>query len=190
MCFPAFSAVCVTGPVNRPAAGHGLKKRPSPSGRLKRVAADHRDDIRERLPQKPTNTNGKRIALIGAGPASFTVANDLAPMGYECTIFEKLDKPGGLMRSNIPAFRLPEDVLMDELGYILDMGVALKLGTPVNSMKELLNEGYDAVFVGTGAPKGKDLRLPGAKTPPTSISALNGWKASPLSTSTRSAKMC
>ena len=129
--------------------------------RLKRVAADHRDDIRARLPQKPKTTNGKRIALIGAGPASFTVANDLAPMGYECTIFEKLDKPGGLMRSNIPAFRLPEDVLMDELGYILDMGVELKLGTPVNSMKELLSEGYDAVFVGTGAPKGKDLRLPG-----------------------------
>ena len=129
--------------------------------RLKRVAADHRDDIRARLPQKPKTTNGKRIALIGAGPASFTVANDLAPMGYECTIFEKLDKPGGLMRSNIPAFRLPEDVLMDELGYILDMGVELKLGTPVNSMKELLSEGYDAVFVGTGAPKGKDLNLPG-----------------------------
>lgn len=129
--------------------------------RLKRVAADHRDDIRDRLPKKPPKTNGKRIALIGAGPASFTVANDLAPMGYECTIFEKLDKPGGLMRSNIPAFRLPEEVLMEEIGYILDMGVDLKLGTPVSSMKSLLDEGYDAVFVGTGAPKGKDLNLPG-----------------------------
>ncbi|MBR9834130.1 MAG: FAD-dependent oxidoreductase, partial [Alphaproteobacteria bacterium] len=91
----------------------------------------------------------------------FTVANDLAPMGYECTIFEKLDKPGGLMRSNIPAFRLPEDVLMEELGYILDMGVELKLSSPVESMSALLDEGYDAVFVGTGAPKGKDLHLPG-----------------------------
>jgi len=101
--------------------------------RLKRVAADHRDDITDRLPKKPPATNGKKIALIGAGPASFTVANDLAPMGYECTIFEKLDKPGGLMRSNIPAFRLPETVLMEELGYILDMGVDLKLGTPVKS---------------------------------------------------------
>ena len=129
--------------------------------RLKRVAADHRDDIRDRLPKKPAKTNGKKIALIGAGPASFTVANDLAPMGYECTIFEKLDKPGGLMRSNIPAFRLPEDVLMDELGYILDMGVELKLGTPVNSMKDLMREGYDAIFVGTGAPKGKDLNIEG-----------------------------
>ncbi len=129
--------------------------------RLKRVAADHRDDITDRLPKKPENSNGKRIALIGAGPASFTVANDLAPMGYECTIFEKLDKPGGLMRSNIPAFRLPEDVLNEELGYILQMGVDLKLGHPVGSMQELQDQGFDAIFVGTGAPKGKNLNLPG-----------------------------
>ncbi len=129
--------------------------------RLKRVAADHRDDISDRLPKKPMKTNGKRVALIGAGPASFTVANDLAPLGYECTIFEKLPKPGGLMRSNIPAFRLPEDVLMEEIGYILDMGVELKLNTPVTSMSSLLEEGYDAVFVGTGAPKGKNLDIPG-----------------------------
>jgi len=129
--------------------------------RLKRVAADHRGDISDQLPKKPAKTNGKRIALIGAGPASFTVANDLAPMGYECVIFEKLDEPGGLMRSNIPAFRLPEQVLSEELGYILDMGVELKLGAPVDSMKALLDEGWDAVFVGTGAPKGKNLELDG-----------------------------
>ena len=129
--------------------------------RLKRVASDHRGEIEDRLPKAPEKTNGKKIALVGAGPASFTVANDLAPMGYECTIFEKLDKPGGLMRSNIPAFRLPETVLMEELGYILNMGVDLKLGTPVESMGWLLEQGYDAVFVGTGAPKGKDLSLPG-----------------------------
>ena len=129
--------------------------------RLKRVAADHRDDITARLPKKPDKMNGRRIALIGAGPASFTVANDLAPLGYQCTIFEKLSEPGGLMRANIPAFRLPEKVLNEELGYILDMGVELRLGTPVNSMKDLLDEGWDAVFVGTGAPKGKDLNLPG-----------------------------
>ncbi|MEL7031205.1 MAG: FAD-dependent oxidoreductase [Pseudomonadota bacterium] len=138
-----------------------VEEKPVAICRLKRVAADHRDDIRDRLPKKPAQTNGKKIALIGAGPASFTVANDLAPLGYECTIFEKLDKPGGLMRSNIPAFRLPESVLMEELDYILDMGVELKLGTPIDSMGALLNEGYDAVFVGTGAPKGKDLGLPG-----------------------------
>ena len=129
--------------------------------RLKRVAADHRDEVKEFLPKKPEETNGKRIALIGAGPASFTVANDLAPLGYECTIFEKLPKPGGLMRSNIPAFRLPEEVLMEELGYILDMGVELKLNNPVESMTSLLGEGYDAVFVGTGAPKGKNLDISG-----------------------------
>ena len=129
--------------------------------RLKRVAADHREEVKEFLPKKPEKTNGKRIALIGAGPASFTVANDLAPLGYECTIFEKLPKPGGLMRSNIPAFRLPEEVLMEELDYILDMGVELKLNTPIESMSSLLEETYDAIFVGTGAPKGKNLDIPG-----------------------------
>jgi len=145
-----------------PACRRGrVEEEPVAICRLKRVAADHRDDITDRLPKKPKKTNGKKIALIGAGPASFTVANDLAPMGYECTIFEKFDKPGGLMRTNIPAFRLPEEVLMDEIGYILDMGVDLKLGTPINSMKELLKEDYDAIFVGTGAPKGRNLNLPG-----------------------------
>lgn len=129
--------------------------------RLKRVAADHRDDITDRLPKKPAATNGKKIALIGAGPASLTVANDLAPLGYDCTIFEALKKPGGLMISNIPSFRLPEQVLDDEIGYILDMGVTLKTGHRINSFKSLLDEGYDAVFVGSGAPKGKELELPG-----------------------------
>lgn len=129
--------------------------------RLKRVAADHRGDIEAQLPKKPAKTNGKRIALIGAGPASFTVANDLAPMGYECTIFERQSAPGGLMRSNIPAFRLPEHILSEELNYILGMGVELKLGAGVESMKALLDENWGAIFVGTGAAKGKDLILPG-----------------------------
>lgn len=145
-----------------PACRRGrVEEEPVAICRLKRVAADHRDDITAYLPKKPEKTNGKRVALIGAGPASFTVANDLAPLGYECTIFEKLDKPGGLMRTNIPAFRLPEEVLMEELNYILDMGVELKLGSPVESMSSLLEDGYDAIFVGTGAPKGKNLNLPG-----------------------------
>ncbi len=145
-----------------PACRRGrLEEQPVAICRLKRVAADHRGDISDQLPQKPDKTNGKRIALIGAGPASFTVANDLAPMGYECTIFEKLDEPGGLMRTNIPSFRLPEKILSEELNMILDMGVKLKLGSPVDSMKGLLAEGWDAIFVGTGAPKGKNLDLPG-----------------------------
>ena len=129
--------------------------------RLKRVAADHRDDVTDRLPSVPTQKNGKRIALVGAGCASLTVANDLMPLGYECVVYEALDKAGGLMRTNIPAFRLPAKVLDEEMDYILDMGVDLRLNSPVESLKGLLEEGYDAVFVGSGAPKGKDLSIPG-----------------------------
>jgi len=129
--------------------------------RLKRVIADNREDITDRLPQVPTKKNGKRIALVGAGCASLTVANDLLPLGYECVIFEALGKMGGLMRTNIPAFRLPANVLDEEMGYIIDMGVDLRLNSPIESMRDLLEEGYDAVFVGSGAPKGKDLSIPG-----------------------------
>lgn len=129
--------------------------------RLKRVAADHRDEIADLLPKIPAKKNGKKIALVGAGPASLTVVNDLMPLGYECTIFEALSEPGGLMRSNIPAFRLPEKVLDEEIAYITDMGADLRLNHPVKSMKNLLAEGFDAVFVGSGAPKGKELKLPG-----------------------------
>ncbi|MEP6778442.1 MAG: FAD-dependent oxidoreductase, partial [Gemmatimonadaceae bacterium] len=129
--------------------------------RLKRVAADLRDDITEYLPKAPTTRNGKRVALVGAGPASLTVANDLLPMGYEVVIYEKNAQAGGLMRVNIPSFRLPEQVLNEETQCIIDMGAAVKYNTPVNSMKGLLAEGYDAVFVGSGAPKGKELDIPG-----------------------------
>ena len=137
------------------------QKEPVAICRLKRVAADYRDDVSGLLPRAPAQKNGKRIALIGAGPASLTVANDLVPLGYACTIFEALDKTGGLMRTNIPSFRLPEEVLDEEIDMILDMGVDLLLGTRADSMKALLDEGYDAVFVGTGAPHGKELDLPG-----------------------------
>jgi NADPH-dependent glutamate synthase beta subunit-like oxidoreductase len=130
--------------------------------RLKRVAADHRDeDISDLLPVIPEKKNGKKIALIGAGCASLAVANDLMPIGYECTIFEALPEPGGLMRSNIPSFRLPAGVLNEEINYILDMGVDLRLNHPIKSMRNLLDQGYDAVFVGSGAPKGKELNLHG-----------------------------
>ena len=129
--------------------------------RLKRVAADNRGDISGRLPQAPREKNGRRVALIGAGCASLTVANDLAPLGYECVIFEALAEPGGLMRSNIPAFRLPAAVLDEEIKYILDIGVELRLSSPIESMRSLLAAGFDAVFVGSGAPRGKDLQLPG-----------------------------
>ena len=130
--------------------------------RLKRVAADLRDDITDRLPRAPAVKNGKRVACVGAGPASLAVANDLVPLGYELVIFEKLGVPGGLMRSNIPAFRLPEGVLTDEINQILDMGnIEVKYDHPVTSMRWLLEQGFDAVFVGSGAPRGKDLELPG-----------------------------
>jgi NADPH-dependent glutamate synthase beta subunit-like oxidoreductase len=130
---------------------------------LKRVAADMRDDVREFLPKAPAQKNGKRVALIGAGPASLTVANDLMPLGYEVVIYEKHGKPGGLMRVNIPSFRLPAEVLDEETGYIIDMGVDVRYNSPITSMRELLAEGYDAVFVGSGAPKGKELDLPGRR---------------------------
>ena len=145
-----------------PACRRGrVEDKPVAICRLKRVASDNRDDIVDRLPKGAEQSNGKKVALIGAGCASLTVANDLRPLGYEVTIFEALDTTGGLMRTNIPAFRLPPEVLDEEIGYILDMGVDLKLNHSIDSMKELLDEGYDAIFVGTGAPKGKNLEIPG-----------------------------
>jgi NADPH-dependent glutamate synthase beta subunit-like oxidoreductase len=131
--------------------------------RLKRVAADLKGDLTGRLPRAPAQTNGKRIVCIGAGPASLTVANDLAPLGYEVTIFEQNSAPGGLMRSNIPSFRLPQSILDEEIGMILDMGVALELNSPVASLRTLLDRAADAVFVGSGAPRGKELELPGRR---------------------------
>ncbi len=145
-----------------PACRRGrVEDKPVAICRLKRVAADNRGDITARLPKPPAKDNGKRVALLGAGCASLTVANDLRPLGYEVTIFEALDATGGLMRTNIPQFRLPPDVLDEEIGYILDLGCDLKLNHRIDSMKALLDEGFDAIFVGTGAPKGKNLELPG-----------------------------
>jgi formate dehydrogenase (NADP+) beta subunit len=146
-----------------PACRRGrVEEKPVAICRLKRVAADLKGELTGRVPRGPFERNGKRIACVGAGPASLTVANDLAPLGYEVVIFERQSVPGGLMRSNIPSFRLPQRVLDDEIGLILDMGVALRLDAPIGSMRELLEtQGFDAVFVGSGAPKGKELELPG-----------------------------
>ena len=129
--------------------------------RLKRVAADHRGDIGERLPAIPRTKNGRRIACVGSGPASLTVANDLLPLGYEVVMFEQHATPGGLMRTNIPSFRLPARVLDEEVDVILNMGVDIRYDSPVTSMRALLDTGYDAVFIGSGAPRGKELDLPG-----------------------------
>ncbi len=131
--------------------------------RLKRVAADMKGDIDVFMPDIPTAKNGKRIALLGAGPASLTVARDLLPLGYSVTLFEKDPKGGGLMRTNIPSFRLPETVLDEEVNRIVEFGVEKRFGHEIKSMKAVLAEGFDAVFVGTGAPKGKDLEIPGRR---------------------------
>jgi len=145
-----------------PACRRGrVEEKPVAICRLKRVAADYKDEFRDRLPTIPDNKNGKRIACIGAGCASLTVANDLMPLGYEVTIFEQFATAGGLMRTNIPSFRLPGSVIDEEISAIVDMGVDLRLGHRIESMKKLLDEGFDAVFVGSGAPKGKELSLPG-----------------------------
>ncbi len=137
--------------------------RPEPVAicRLKRVAADYKDDdIKARLPKPAAKKNGKKVACIGAGPASLTLARDLAPLGYEVTLFDGDPKAGGMIRSQIPRFRLPEEVIDEEVGYILDLGVSL-VNRKIESMKALLAEGYDAIFVGSGAPRGRDLDIPG-----------------------------
>ncbi len=146
-----------------PACRRGrVEEKPVAICRLKRVAADHKEEYRDRLPKIPTIKNGKKIACIGAGCASLTVANDLMPLGYEVTIFEQFAVAGGLMRTNIPSFRLPGSVLDEEIGTIIEMGVDLRLGHRIDSMRRLLEEGgFDAIFVGSGAPKGKELNLPG-----------------------------
>lgn len=128
--------------------------------RLKRVAADHKGDVRSRMPSVAAK-NGKRIACVGAGPASLTVARDLVPLGYAVTVFDGEAKAGGFIRTQIPRFRLPESVIDEETGYILDLGVDFKSGQRIDSMRSLLSEGYDAVFVGCGAPRGRDLNIPG-----------------------------
>jgi formate dehydrogenase beta subunit len=146
--------------------------------RLKRVAADNRDEVRDLIPKAPREKNGKRVALIGAGPSSLTVANDLMPLGYEVVIFEKLAEPGGLMRINIPSFRLPASVLDEEVGYILDMGVDVRYNSPVSSMRSLLEEQWSAVFVGSGAPTGKNLDIPGRNEAAANIHIGIEWLAS------------
>ncbi len=125
--------------------------------RLKRVAADHKGDIKHRLPDIPKQKNGKKIALIGGGPASLTVARDLMPLGYHVDLFDDQYKGGGFMRSQIPSFRLPEEVLDEEVNYILDMGIRTHFKHKVNSLKEMLTKDYDAIFIGTGAPRARDL---------------------------------
>lgn len=146
-----------------PACRRGrVEEEPVAICRLKRVAADNKGDVKNLMPQGPFIPNGKKIALIGGGPASLTVARDLAPLGYEIHLYDDQSKGGGMMRSQIPSFRLPDSVLTEEVNYVLDLGIHTHFNTHVTSLKDTLSKGYDAVFVGTGAPRGKDLaKLPG-----------------------------
>ena len=145
--------------------------------RLKRVAADMKEDVRARMPQVAPR-NGKRVACVGAGPASLTVARDLAPLGYEVTVFDGEAKAGGFIRTQIPRFRLPESVIDEECGYILDLGVQFESGRRIESMQALLDEDFDAIFVGCGAPRGRDLDLPGRQEAAANIHIGIDWLAS------------
>ena len=158
--------------------GSGEKPEPVAICRLKRVAADNKGDVLARMPQA-SNRKGKRVACIGAGPASLAVARDLAPRGYAVTVFDAEAKAGGFMRTQIPRFRLPESVIDEETGYILDLGVEFRAGERIDSMQDLLaNGGWDAVFVGCGAPRGRDLDLPGRSEAAANIHVGIDWLAS------------
>ena len=162
-----------------PACRRGrVEEEPVAICRLKRVAADNKDDVHARMPKAAAQKNGKRIALIGAGPASLTVARDLLPLGYSVTIYDADPFAGGMMRTQIPKFRLPESVLDEECNYILDLKPETKFGTRIESMKALLAQDYDAIFVGSGAPRGRELEIPGRKEASANIHIGIDWLAS------------
>jgi NADPH-dependent glutamate synthase beta subunit-like oxidoreductase len=161
-----------------PACRRGrVEKDPVAICRLKRVTADYKDDVSGRMP-KPVPKNGKRIALVGGGPASLTVARDLAPLGYHCVVFDQDPQSGGMMRSQIPKFRLPDRVIDEECNYILDMGIEFVGKKRIDSLKALLAENYDAIFVGCGAPRGRDLDVPGRKEAAKNIHIGIDWLSS------------
>jgi NADPH-dependent glutamate synthase beta subunit-like oxidoreductase len=155
-----------------------VEKEPVAICRLKRVAADYKDDIRERLPKPSSTKNGKRIALVGGGPASLTVARDLAPLGYHCVVFESDPKAGGMMRTQIPKFRLPDSVIDEECDYVLNLGIEFRGGSRIDSLKALLAQDWDAIFVGSGAPRGRDLDIPGRQEAAKNIHIGIDWLSS------------
>ncbi len=162
-----------------PACRRGrVEKDPVAICRLKRVAADYKDDIRARLPKPAARRNGKRIALVGGGPASLTVARDLAPLGYHCVVFDQDPKAGGMMRTQIPKFRLPDAVIDEECDYILNLGIEFVGGRRIDSMRALLAENFDAIFVGSGAPRGRELDIPGRREAAKNIHIGIDWLSS------------
>ena len=163
-----------------PACRRGrVEEEPVAICRLKRVAADNKSDVGPLMPPVAAKRNGKRVALVGAGPASLTVARDLAPLGYELVLFDGEPRSGGMIRSQIPRFRLPEEVIDEEVGYVTRLGgVELRLGQRIESLKGLLSEGFDAVFVGSGAPRGRDLDIPGRKEAAANVHIGIDWLSS------------
>ncbi len=163
-----------------PACRRGrVEEEPVAICRLKRVAADNKSDVTARMPPPAAASNGKRIALVGCGPASLTVARDLAPLGYQLTIFDGDSKSAGMIRSQIPRFRLPEEVIDEEVGYIAALGgIEMKFGHRIDSLKALMGEGWDAIFVGSGAPRGRDLDLPGRQEAAANIHIGIDWLSS------------
>jgi NADPH-dependent glutamate synthase beta subunit-like oxidoreductase len=162
-----------------PACRRGrLQEEPVAICRLKRVAADRKSDITDRLPKAPAKRNGKRIGCVGAGPASLTVARDLAAIGYDVAVFDSDSQAGGMMRSQIPKFRLPDEVIDEEVGYALSTGGAFVASRRVQSLKAMLAEGFDAIFVGCGAPRGRDLEAPGRREAAKNIHIGIDWLAS------------
>ena len=157
---------------------NGDKPEPVAICRLKRVAGDLKEDIRERLPKPARKKNGKRIACIGAGPAALTVARDLLPLGYQVVVYDGDARAGGMIRTQIPRFRLPESVIDEEVGYVLNLGAEFRAGTRVDSMKSVLAENFDAIFVGTGAPRGRDLDIPGRKEAAANVHIGIDWLSS------------
>jgi NADPH-dependent glutamate synthase beta subunit-like oxidoreductase len=162
-----------------PACRRGrVEEEPVAICRLKRVAADYKGDIRDRLPNPAATKNGKKIALVGAGPASLAVARDLAPLGYHCVVFDGDARAGGMIRSQIPKFRLPEEIIDEEVGYITGLGLEMRLGQYIGSLKSLLDQDYDAIFVGSGAPRGRDLEIPGRQEAAANIHIGIDWLSS------------
>jgi NADPH-dependent glutamate synthase beta subunit-like oxidoreductase/ferredoxin len=162
-----------------PACRRGrVEEEPVAICRLKRVAADYKGDIRDRLPKPATAKNGRKIALVGAGPASLAVARDLAPLGYHCVVYDGDARAGGMIRSQIPKFRLPEEIIDEEVGYVTDLGLEMRLGQWVTSLKSLMEEDYDAIFVGSGAPRGRDLEIPGRQEAAANIHIGIDWLSS------------
>ncbi len=149
--------------------------------RLKRVAADNKNPETNFTPPLPVKKNDKKIGLIGGGPASLTVARDLLSLGYNIDLYDDQSKAGGFIRTQVPSFRLPEKVLNEEVDRILNMGVNTIFNTYVDNLKKIVDKGYDAVFIGTGAPRGRDLPdLPGRHEGSESISIGIEWLAGVL----------